>query len=128
MNKIATGFAVLLVSAQSLAQFEQMNFEKMAAQAAEMQQCMEKITPQDMADLEQQAKQFEKEIKTLCANGQRDEAQSRALSLAMEMNNNETIGIVRDCTKDLSGMMEQMMPQLPATPDVDDLKSRHICD
>lgn len=110
------------------ASFGGVDMQKMQEQAAKMEQCMAQVKEKDLKNLERKAKQLESEVKSLCAAGKRDEAQSRALELAQSINRDQTVLTIKECTKDLTGMMAQMMPKPPLPEKYDDLGQGHICD
>jgi len=92
--------------------------QKMAEEAKAAEQCLAKIEQADLDALERKARAAGDEIDRLCKAGKRDEAMKKALSLAREMNSNETLTTLRTCTKDLSETMKKMVPI--SIPDFDD--------
>jgi len=122
---------IFLLNSSAYAQYpqlDQMDMQKMAAEAQAAQKCMADIDPNAMNALEQQAREFEQEIKSLCEQGLRDRAQEHGLEFAKQINENDTVKTVRKCSEKMTGMMGNMMPQLFTEDKYEDLKSRHICD
>ena len=102
--------------------------QKMQAEAAAAQACFASIDQREIEAIQTQAQQLDSELKTLCAAGQRDKAQSTAMEYAMQVRNNTTLQTMRECGKKLTGMMKNMMPQMPSANEYDDFKDRHVCD
>ena len=74
---------ICLVAVMSFAQnpmsMNEADMQKMMQQMQEAQACMEKIDQSQLDALEKKAKQFEAEMKSLCASGKRAAAQDRAM-------------------------------------------------
>ena len=92
--------------------------QEMTAKAEAAERCMADIKKEDMDALERKAKSAADEIERLCKAGKKKEALAKGLALSREMNSDETVLKIRECTKDLNAMMKQMMPT--AIPGVDD--------
>ena len=84
--------------------------QKMAEQAEAAERCMAGIQQSEIDALERKAQAASREIERLCAAGKRDEALAKGLALSREMQSNATIKKIRECTKDMSETMRQMMP------------------
>lgn len=121
-------FTLLLMPGVTLAQnHPQMNQQQMQAmmgQMQEMQKCMQQVDQARMEALGQRAEQVDKEIKALCAKGERDEAQDAAMAFGQEMLNDPDMKTMRKCTEGMEGMM----PNMPHTDSPEDLAERHVCD
>lgn len=90
----------------------------------EMQTCMSKVDQGQMKALEQRQKQFDAEMKALCASGKRDAAQKKAMLYGKEMMNNPTIKMVRKCSEIAKGMM----PEMPFMKQEGESANDHVCD
>jgi len=105
--------------------------QHMMEQARKAQVCMEKIDRVQLQDMASKAEQMEAEIKSLCAAGKRSEAQDRGMKYGLEMSQSELAKQMRICSKlmsgALAGMGSSIMPGM-GFPDVDMMKSTHICD
>ena len=118
----------LLIPVVSLAQnYQGMNeadMQKMMQQMEKMQSCMEDVDTDRLKALEQKSRQMETEIKSLCADGKRDEAQKKALSFGKEISNDRTMKTIQKCGE----MMKDIMPEITFQGLDTDSKDRHVCD
>jgi hypothetical protein len=121
-------YQFLLIPVVSLAQnYQGMNeadMQKMMQQMEKMQSCMEKVDTDRLKALEQKSRQMETEIKSLCANGKRDEAQKKALSFGKEISNDRTMKTIQKCGE----MMKDVMPEITFKGLDKESMDRHICD
>ena len=112
--------------AQNEAQMQQM-----MEQAQEAQACMQNIDRAELQDMASKVEKMEAEIKSLCAAGKRSEAQDRGMKYGLEMSQSAVAKQMRACSKlmsgALAGMGSSIMPEM-GFPDVDKMKSTHICD
>ena len=131
--KISVIVLLLLLPAAALAQnyqnYEGMNeqdMQKMMQQMQKMQTCMEDVDQEKLNQLEQRSQQIDAELKALCAEGKRDEAQAKAISFGKEFENDPTLQTMRKC----SAMMEGMVPEMPYMETVEDkdYSGDHVCD
>lgn len=111
------------MGAGSMNQGDMMN---MMQKAQQMQACMQGLDQSKLQQLEQQARQVETEVKTLCNSGQRDDAQQEASSFAREMLDNPDIQKIMKCGEELHGMLPQM-PYMDQANNTDPSGS-HVCD
>ena len=127
---------ICLVPVMSFAQnpmgMNEADMEKMMQQVQEAQACMEKIDQSELKKLEKKSQQFEAEMKSLCANGQRDEAQDRAMDYMKEVVNSPVVQQAKRCGEKMKGMMQGMMqgmnqPGSLMTEDRD-YTNQHVCD
>lgn len=114
----------VLTVAQNYQGMSEAEMQKMMQQMQEMQACMENVDQEKMKRLEQQSRQFDADLKSLCAKGQRDEAQQKALSYSKEILNDPTLLTLKKCGE----MMKDTMPNLPFTDYEDDPSGGHVCD
>ena len=73
------------------------DMQKMMQQVQKAQDCMEKIDQTKIDALEKKADQFEAEMKLLCANGKRDEAQEKAMVYMKEIVNSSVVKEAKRC-------------------------------
>ncbi len=120
----------LLVPTVVLAQdYQQMNpedMQKMMGQMQKMQACMQGVNQADLEAFGKRGEQVEREVRTMCANGQRDAAQEKAMAFGREVQQNQAMQKMAKCGE----MMAGMMPKMPFMEQVEQnsASSRHICD
>lgn len=114
----------LIALAQPRLEMSEEAIQNMMQQMQKMQTCMQDIDKSKLQELENLSNQMEAEIKTACAKGNRDAAQSKAMSFAKEMLANPELGKMRKCTESMQGMMQE----IPFEINVDDYKDQHVCD
>ncbi len=99
--------------------------QQMLEKIQAMQSCMKNVDQSALKALEQQAKQFSAEVKQLCAAGQRDQAQQRAVGFGQEIAGNKAMQLTKKCSEGLSGLAPDLeVAESYAEPG----KNRHICD
>lgn len=99
--------------------------QQMLEKIQAMQDCMKNVDKSALKALEQQAKQFSAEVKQLCAAGQRDEAQRRAIGFGRDIAGNKAMQLTKKCSEGLSGLAPDLaVAESYAEPG----KTRHICD
>ena len=93
-----------------------------------MQECMMNVDQEKLREIEQRSRKLDDELKILCAEGKRDEAQAKAMSFGMELAQDPTLLEMRKCGE----MYQEMMPQLPYMgqyqEDDEGRSSGHVCD
>ena len=104
------------------------DMQKMMQQMQEAQACMEKIDQAELDVLEKKAKQFEVEMKSLCASGKRDAAQEKAMVYVKEIVNSSAVQDAKKCGEKMKGMMQGMMHDAPFMNQDKDYSSQHVCD
>ncbi|NOY71850.1 MAG: hypothetical protein GXP14_05650 [Gammaproteobacteria bacterium] len=98
--------------------------QKMMEQLKKAQNCMQNIDSSVFDKLEQEGKKMDAEVKLLCADGQRDEAQKKAMDYAKEVMNRPAIKKMKKCSEILDGMASKM-----PFDDIDKkFQDRHVCD
>jgi len=128
--KVVVTVLCLLFPVVAAAQNQGMNgvdMQLMMQKMQEMQQCMAKVDQGELQALEEKSEQFEQELKTLCANGERDKAQKKAMAYSMEMAKNPTLAELKKCGEITKGLV----PQQDSMNDYDedfDFSNRHVCD
>jgi UTP:GlnB (protein PII) uridylyltransferase len=113
-----------IASAQNYRGMNEQDMQKMMQQMQEMETCMQNIDQTKLKALEQRSNQFEAEMKSLCADGRRDEAQTKAIAFGREFSTDPTIQAMRKCGE----LMQGVMPVMPFMDEDEDYSSRHVCD
>jgi len=125
--KRITALVFLLIPAAVLAQnFQGMgeaDMQNMMQQMQQMEECMGNIDEARMEELQKRSEQVDAEIKSLCAQGKRDEAQKRAISFGREMAADPTVQQMQKCGELVQGMMPGMEYMQER-----DYSDRHVCD
>jgi hypothetical protein len=106
----------------------QQEMEQMMAEVQKMQACLQGIDQSALKKLEEEQKTFEKEIKAMCASGDRDQAQEKAISYTKDIMNSPEIVKMRKCTENLTGMAKQMVPDMSFEALQKEFDKRHVCD
>ena len=99
---------------------QQMDMGKMQQAMA----CMKNVDRSALERLKGEGRKMEAEIGALCKNGERDEAQNKAMAYAKEMMGRPEIIKIRECSK----MMAGMMPQMSFERIEEKAKNSHVCD
>lgn len=110
--------------AQNYPGMNQGDMQKMMQQMQKVQQCMEGIDQSQLNDLQQRAEQMKKEIDTLCAQGNRSEAQKTALSFSKEIAKDPSMNQMRKCGE----LSQDAIPNMPTMYDEKDMANKHVCD
>ncbi|MEH6543218.1 MAG: hypothetical protein V7721_04690 [Porticoccaceae bacterium] len=117
---------LLLIPASALAQdFRNMSESDMAAmmqQVQQMQSCMAKVDQDELKALDKRSQQLSGEVKSLCADGSRDQAQEKALSYGKEIARNPAMKTMTECGE----ILKDVMPKLPFADA--DSSGQHVCD
>jgi len=104
------------------------DMQKMMQQMQKAQDCMEKIDQTKLDALEKKADQFETEMKSLCANGKRDEAQEKAMVYMKEIVNSSVVREAKRCGEMMKGAMQGMKQTMPLVDQDKDFTRQHVCD
>jgi hypothetical protein len=118
----------LTVLAQNPMGMSEADMQDMMQQMQKAQACMEKIDQSELQSLEQKAKQYEAEMKSLCAGGERDKAQEKALTYAKDIMNHSAVKEARRCGEMMQGMMKGMMQEMSVMEQDRDYTKMHVCD
>lgn len=117
---------LLLIPASALAQdFRNMSESDMAAmmqQVQQMQSCIAKVDQGELKALEKRSQQLSGEVKSLCADGSRDQAQAKALSFGKDVARSPAMKTMTECGE----MLKDVMPKLPFADA--DSSDQHVCD
>jgi len=129
MKSIIVALALLLmplaVAAQPMMGMDQEDMQKFMQAMQEMQACMEKVDQAELEALEKRGEEFDAEIRALCAQGKRDEAQKKAVAYGKEMADNPVVQQIRSCTEKFADILPK--EEQPFLDDFD-FSDRHICD
>lgn len=129
----AVAFTLLSVIALSAAaQFPggmtEGDMQKLMQGVQAMQACMGRI---DMAALErlgEEGQRVEGEVKSLCSDGKRDQAQQQAMAFGMRIATDPALQTLQECGRDVQGMLPSI-PYADLDPDgADGETATHICD
>ena len=104
------------------------DMQKMKQEMEKMQSCMENIDQAKLKVFEERSNQLEAEVKSLCANGKRDEAQEKTIAFGQEMMKDPTIKAMRKCGEGMKGMMPKMPFANQGQDEDEDRSRRHVCD
>ena len=125
MKKI---FVTILMLLAVSAVAQGMNQQDMMAQIQEMSACIESVDQNELKVLEKDATKFEAEMKVLCKDGKRDDAQDRAVVFSKKMMNSSILKTMRKCTEKMSASMKKMMPDMGPDEIAKDFSNSHVCD
>jgi predicted transcriptional regulator len=135
MKKLAATLICLMPMisfAQNPMGMSQEDMQNMMQQMQQAQACMEKIDQSELEALEKKSKQFDAEMRSLCASGKRDAAQDKAMDYMREVVNSPVVKEAKRCGEMMKGMMQGMMqgmnqPGSLMTEDKD-YTNMHVCD
>ncbi|MEN8712104.1 MAG: hypothetical protein ABF326_07905 [Arenicellales bacterium] len=128
MRKIGLILFLLSPATVFAQQMSQQDMQNMMVQVQEVQACMQTIDQNELNNLQEESKIFEAEVKNLCKNGKRDEAQDKAMAYSKEVINSAAMATMRKCTENLSGALKGMMPDLSPEKIAKDFSDKHVCD
>ena len=113
-----TGFA------QNPMEMNQADLDKMMQQMEKMQSCLENIDESELKALEKRTQKMEGEVQSLCASGERDAAQDKALAYGKEIRNDPVTKMLAKC----GAMMKGAMPDVSFSHLEKAGAEYHICD
>lgn len=102
------------------------NMQDMMQVMQEVQQCMEKIDQSKLNELQIRSEKLKEEVDKLCAQGEKDKAQKRAIALGKEIASDPTIQQMSKCGEMAQGALP-MMGNVN-TYDEKEYANRHVCD
>ncbi len=124
---LALLFTPTLAFAQMPQTMDQGQMQQMMLRMQEMQSCIQNIDSTQMQALEQRGRAMEAEVRQLCAQGKRSEAQTAAMAFAMESAADPTVQAMKKCGEKMADLMPNLARQ-QNFPAAEELKSRHVCD
>ena len=110
-----------LAYSQDMSQMNQEQMQIMMQEMQKMQVCMSKIDFSQLENLQTEATLIETELKRLCQEGKRDQAQSKAVNYAHKVMKMPALIQMQECSKN-SAMAELMKIN------IDDFQTTHVCD
>lgn len=116
----------VVAAAQNYQGMSEADVQNMMQQMQQVQECMDKVDQTELEAIEQRSEEFEAEVKSLCEQGKRDEAQEKAVAWGKEMMDNPTLTQMRKCGEIAQGMVPPGQQQ-PEEYDFD-FSKRHVCD
>jgi len=112
---------LLFISTSVFAQQPQADFMQKMLQ---VQECMAQISETDITELQKKGEQMTQDVKQLCQQNKRDQAQSKALIYAREIAKEPMLIQLRKCSEIAQGVIPAPTFELIE----DELKNRHVCD
>ena len=101
--KILIGLALMFLSMTTFALnpygINDPAMQKMMEEMQKYEKCMSKIQQSQFLEMQRLQEQFEEEVRALCASGNRDKAQKRAIKFGKEMSNHPVITEISKCGK-----------------------------
>lgn len=135
MTRLKGYFAMLLLSAVTLPtsaqQPEAMSEEKMQQMMqgmAQMASCFQNIDQGKLKVLTDESQTVQAELKQLCAAGERDQAQQKAIAFGQKFIESEEFQQLKQCGEAAQGMMPNMPDYASYQDGEDGVESRHVCD
>jgi len=123
---IATMFLLLPAAAfgQDFQNMSESDMRDMMQQMQQFQTCIEQIDQSAMKEIDRRSVQIEAEIKSLCAQGKRDEAQEKAIVWGKEVDANPAVQEMIRCGE----IMKGQLPDIPFMGLEEDYAGKHVCD
>lgn len=115
--------ALALCGPAAAQQMDPAELQRLMEQAQGLQACLARIDQSQLAALRERGETIAAELKSLCAAGQRDAAQARAVEYGREMAGSPLLESLGDCGEQVKSMME-----IPLVADTLDGKTQHVCD
>jgi hypothetical protein len=106
----------------------QQDMQNMMVQMQEMAACMQTVDQNEVEALDKDSKIFKAEMKELCNNGKRDEAQQRAIAYSRKVMSSQAFTTMRKCTENMPASMKGMMPNMDPEEIAKDFSKHHVCD
>ncbi|MFN2309340.1 MAG: hypothetical protein ABR553_06330 [Gammaproteobacteria bacterium] len=126
MPRSLTASLLLMMSLSATAQ-PPADSQRMLQGMQAMQDCMARIDLAAMQRLGEEGRQVEAEVKALCAAGQRDAAQTQAITFGMKIAQDSSMKTLAECGKQMQGMLPPMN-QTPYADLGEGGTDRHVCD
>lgn len=104
-----------------------MDMGKLMQLVQEMQLCMAKIDPAEMAAFEEESSKVSDELEALCDQGKRDKAQKKALAYGKKVMKSSAIMQMQKCSEITKGLMPEAGPQ-ESIEESFDFSTVHVCD
>jgi len=120
--------AVLAQNYPNYQNMSEADMQQMMQQAQKMQECVQGIDQDKLNEIEQRTQELNDEIKALCAEGKRDEAQAKAIAFGKEMAKDPTMQKMSKCGEMYKGMGSQMSFMEQYQKEDKDRSGHHVCD
>lgn len=104
---------------------DETQMQRMMQNMQRMRQCMQQLDRHEMEALAQRGRKMEAEVKTLCVQGRRDQAQAAAIAFAKETAKSPAMQQVQKCGQPMQGFIADM---LDAGSGKAGDGGRHVCD
>ena len=128
MKKLFVTVLLFLPVTAGAQDMNQQNMQNMMAEMQKLGACMQSIDQQELEALGSNADRFEADMKVLCKDGKRDEAQEKAMVFSKKMMNSSAIKDLHKCTEKVSASVRGMMPNMNPDEMIKDYSNHHICD
>src|SRR5690606_17815860 len=115
------------IAAQAQQGMSEEQLRLMMQGAAQMQACFANLDQAELEAMGTQAEAVQGELKALCAAGERDQAQTRAVDFAREFADSETLKQMRECGDIARAMIPQVLNYVDENVDNSE-GSTHVCD
>jgi len=117
------------VSAQNPGGIDEAQLQGMMQGMAQMAACFQNLDQDKLNVMAEEGKAMEAELKQLCAAGERDKAQDKAMSYGIKFMNSDELKQLQQCGEMAKGMIPEM-PDYSAyvDPDSEENANRHVCD
>ena len=102
------------------------DMQKMMRMMQEMQQCMAKVDQAELEAIEEESEKIGKELETLCAKGERKNAQNKAIAYSKKILGNPALAQMKKCTELTKGLVPE--DSMPSFEEGLDFANRHVCD
>ncbi len=99
--------------------------EAMMAQMQKLQDCIQRIDQSEITAMEQRAKEIAAEVKALCADGKRDQAQEQIITFSKKLAKTPALQELKRCGEISTGMAP-MIPLLDQYT-VDRIAQYNVC-
>jgi protein tyrosine phosphatase (PTP) superfamily phosphohydrolase (DUF442 family) len=99
---------------------------KMMQALQEMQQCMAQVDQEELRKFEQESEKMEANVRALCAQGKRDQAQNEAIKFGEKMMTNPTLIQMKECGEKAKGLVPE--GTIEGRDDAFDPSESHVCD
>ena len=101
--------------------------QQMMQGMSQMANCFQNLDQSKLEAMAAEAEEKQKELKQLCADGKRDEAQREAMAFGMKFMQSDEFRQLQQCGEMARGMMPEM-PDYSVYDTDGEGDSRHICD
>ncbi|RDH84090.1 MAG: hypothetical protein DIZ80_08130 [endosymbiont of Galathealinum brachiosum] len=128
--KTLTGITFLLLSMTAFAQnpyvINDPAMQKMMKEMQKYEMCMASIQQSKFIEIQLLQEKFEEEVSPLCASGNRDKAQKRAIKFGKEMSNHPVFKQINKCSKlVISELAKEELDNMDFDYETSDT---HVCD